>query len=70
MLCQYSSPSTFAISQTLRGANIHTNAPFQLAVLLPHESLICPGCFAEHKWQNFTEDCHTPTQGASAQNWA
>lgn len=68
MLCQYSSPSTIAISQTLRGANIHTKAPFRLAVLLSHESLICPGCFAKLKWQNFTEDCHTPTQGASAQN--
>lgn len=68
MFCQYSSPSIKVISQTLQGANIHINAPFRVAALLPYDSLICPGCFAKHKCQNFAEDCRT--QGASAQNWA
>lgn len=66
MFCQYSSPSIKVISQTLQGANIHINAPFRVAALLPYDSLICPGCFAKHKCQNFAEDCRT--QGASAQN--
>jgi hypothetical protein len=39
-------------------------------VLLPYESLICPGYVAKHKCQNIAEGCHTPTQGASAQNQA
>ena len=62
MFCQYSSPSIKVITQALRGANIHINAPFRGAVLLPYESLICQGCFAKHKCQNFAEDCHTPTR--------
>lgn len=62
MFCQYSSPSIKVTSQTLQGANIHINAPFRVAVLLPYDPLICPGCFAKHKCQNFAEDCHTSTR--------
>lgn len=62
MFCQYSSPSIKVISQTLTGVNIHINAPFRVAALLPYESFICLGCFAKHKCQNFVEHCHTPTR--------
>ena len=62
MFCQYSSPSIKVISETLQGANIHINSPFRVAVTLPYDSLICPGCFAKHKCQNFAEDCHTSTR--------
>lgn len=60
MFCQYPSPSIKVISQTLRGVNIHINAPFRVAVFLPYESFICLGRFAKHKCQNFAEPCYTP----------
>lgn len=62
MFCQYSSPCIEVILQTLRGANIPINAPFPVAVILPYELFICPGCFAKHKCQNFAENRHTPTR--------